>query len=115
MRLKDRIKIALTLVLIVNFLGFFLISTINPEAYLFGDKLGGLKAASYLFLEGIIGVFVAFALWKGGEKGIYLAILFFGFNLIENLITNSLISFTPSPLFSIGLILSTTLLLIKES
>jgi len=113
--LTSIVRYALIFLLVYNFLGLGFISVINPESYFFGVKLGGINASLYLLTNGFVGVVIAYALLMRKNIGNFLSVLYFGYNFSDVLITNlsfgwgSLIS----PIFTLGLILSIVLLMMR--
>ena len=112
--LANILKLLLISLFLLNFFGSAFISLINPESYFFGVRLGGMNASLYLLANGFVGVIIAYLLKK--DVGIYLSVLYFGYNFTEVLITNLAFGFGPiiSPFFTIGLVLSIALLMIRE-
>jgi len=112
--LADIVRYILIFLLGLNFSGLVFTSFINPEAYFFGIKLGGINASIYLLANGLVGVAIAYTLLKKKNLGGYSSVLYFGCNFTEVLVTN--ISVIPnlffpsyfiiSPLYTTGLILS---------
>ena len=120
--LADIVRYILIFLLGLNFSGLVFTSFINPEAYFFGIKLGGINASIYLLANGLVGVAIAYTLLKKKNLGGYSSVLYFGCNFTEVLVTN--ISVIPnlffpfyfiiSPLYTTGLILSIVFLIIRE-
>lgn len=85
----------LVVLLVLSFLSLVFISLINPESYLFGEKLSGEIATTYLLTGGIAGIIIAYLLFK--KKNLSLG---YGFLI--------------SPLSKMGLIISIVLLAIRK-
>lgn len=108
-------RYTLIALLVVVLLGSVFVSTINPEAYLFGEKLSGTKAVFFLSFRGIIGVLIAYLLFERKHVGDILSVLYFAFFVSETLITNIISGLgLSSPLNSVGLAFSIILLGVKE-
>lgn len=116
MKIKNTLKVVLLGILFLNLLSSLFLAIINPEAYLFGYKLGGAWASAYLLANGCLGMATAYALYRWEEKGSYLSFIFFGYNFVEVLITNiyAFGTYAASPLHSIGLIIALILLIVSN-
>jgi len=120
--LADIVRYILIFLLGLNFSGLVFTSFINPEAYFFGIKLGGINASIYLLANGLVGVAIAYTLLKKKNLGGYSSVLYFGCNFTEVLVTNISVIPNPffpfyfiiSPLYTTGLILSIVFLIIRE-
>jgi len=99
------IKYALVIMLILNFIPSLMLLLVNPEAWFFGYKLGGIKASCWLLTNGIIGLILAYSLLRDLKYGFLAAFLFFLANFI-NVMIIPLQGLAYPPLYSLGLILS---------
>jgi len=69
-------------ILVITFMGQIFIIVVNPEVFLFGEKLGGSKARVYLLVNASIGILpIVLLLRRRYQSGIILAILYSGYNL----------------------------------
>ena len=76
---------------------------INPEAWFFGYKFGGTKASCWLLTNGIIGLMLAYSLFKNVRYS-YLAVFTF---FLANFVNVMMIPInTFSPFYFLGIILS---------
>jgi len=114
--LENVARHTLGIVLLVNFFCLVFISFINPEAYFFGEKLSGINATIYLLTRGILGLIIAYLLFKKKSEAEILSLAYFGYFFIDILITNlySGFGFLISPLMTIGLVVSIVLLLVRK-
>jgi len=114
--LENVVRHILRILLVLNFICLVIISFINPEAYLFGEKLAGMNGRIYLLIGGIIGVVIAQFLFKKKSEGEILSLFYFGYFFIENLITNLSLNLgiVISPLFTAGLIVSIVSLVVSR-
>jgi len=114
--LEKVVRYTLVVLLVLSFVGLVLISLINPESYFFGEKLSGEIATTYLLTGGITGIIIAFLLFKKKSGGEFLSVLYFVFFFIETLVTNLSLGydFLISPLFTMGLIFSIVLLVVRK-
>ena len=114
--LEKVVRYTLVVLLVLSFVGLVLISLINPESYFFGKKLSGEIATTYLLTGGITGIIIAFLLFKKKSGGEFLSVLYFVFFFIETLVTNLSLGydFLISPLFTMGLIFSIVLLVVRK-
>jgi len=114
--LEDVARYTLVVLLVLSFLVLVFVSYYNPETYSFGIKLSGVNALIYLLIGGIAGIVIAYLLFKKKSGSEILAILYFGYFLIETVITNLSLGFgfLISPLLTIGLVISVVLLLIRK-
>jgi hypothetical protein len=88
MGLRDALKVALIAALSLNLISSFFVAVVNPEAFFFGNKLGGTMATAYLLANGFAGMIVAYALYRSEWRGQYISVAFFGYNFTEALFTN---------------------------
>ena len=88
MRMSRAIKYALETMLVLNFILSLIPLLINPEAWSFSYKLGGIKASCWLLTNGIIGLILAYSLFKNVRYS-YLAVLIFFLVNFVNVITNT--------------------------
>lgn len=116
MKIKNTLKVVLLGILFLNLLSSLFLAIINPEAFLFGYKLGGAWASAYLLANGCLGIVAAYALYRWEEKGSYLSFIFFGYNFVEVLITNiyAFGTYAAPPLHSIGLIIAMVLIIVSN-
>jgi len=116
MKIKNTLKVVLLGILLLNLLSTLFLAIINPEAYIFGYKLGGAWAAAYLLANGCLGMAAAYAMFRWEEKGSYISFVFFGYNFVEVLITNiyAFGSYAAPPLQSIGLIIAMALIIVSN-
>ena len=93
----------LMIILVFYIIANIFIAVINPETFLFSKKLSGEKAIIYLLSNALIGIILlALLLTKNYQNGIFLSILYFGYNIIEKYITYQ----TLSPFAILSLIVS---------
>lgn len=84
---------ALIAILLLSFLIFIFVFTINWEAYFFGVKLNGAPAGLYLFLKGISAGLLAFLLIKYRRDTLAVAVLavfavlYFGYTFVDSAVT----------------------------
>jgi len=64
MKRCDAIVYATAAMLILNFMLFSIPLLVNPGAWFFGHKLGGIKASCWLLANGIIGLILVYSLLK---------------------------------------------------
>jgi len=114
--LENFARYTLVFLLVLSFLGLIFVSVVNPESYFFGEKLGGGKATIYLLMGGVAGIVIAYLLSKQKSGGEILSVLYFGYFFIETLITNLSFrfGFLISPLFTMGLVISIVLLVVRK-
>jgi hypothetical protein len=117
MGLRDALKVALLVILILNLISSFFVTVVNPEAYFFGNKLGGTLATAYLLANGFAGMIVAYALYRFEGWGQYASVVFFGYNFTEVLFTNmrAFGRLEVSPLHAIGLLISMLMFIVNHS
>ncbi len=117
MGLRNTLKVALIAVLSLNLVSSFFIAVVNPEAFFFGDKLGGTLATVYLLANGFAGMIVAYALYRSEGRGQYVSVAFFGYNFTEVLFTNfrAFDRLEVSPLYSLGLLISMLMFIVNHS
>ena len=101
----------LIFILGIDVLGQMLIAFINPEAFFFGNKLGGGSAFIYLLTNAIIAALIIIVILQNLKAGALLSIMYFGYNFAESLITSTTLLNKPfllmlPPLPTFGLILS---------
>jgi hypothetical protein len=84
----------------------------NPEAYIFGMKLGSKPAVVYLLIDGALGIAITYTLLRSSKVGIIASIFYFLYNFVESVITSLLLyyKFSFSYISALGLVLSTILL-----
>ena len=109
-------RATLVTLLILGFLGSIFVSLTNPEAYLFGRKIGGQMATVYLLVVGVSGTVFAYFIYKRRDAGEIPSLLHFGCLFIKGLATNLISDFGLlfSPSFLIGLASSIILLIIGK-
>jgi hypothetical protein len=114
--LEKVVRYTLVVLLVLSFVSLVFISLINPESYFFGEKLSGKIATTYLLIGGIAGIIIAYLLFKKKSEGKILSVLYFGYFFIEILVTNLSLGFgfLISPLFTMGLVISIVLLVIRK-
>ena len=114
--LENVVRHALKVVLLVNFFCLVFISFIDPEAYFFGEKLVGINAIIYLSTRGIVGLIIAYFLFKKKSEAEVLSLAYFGYFFLDILITNLYSGFglLISPLMTIGLVVSIVLLVVRK-
>ena len=105
------IKYALEMMLILNFALSFIPVLINPEAWLFGHKLGGIKACCWLLANGIAGLVLAYLLFKDVRYCYLAAAIFFLINFV-NVMIIPLSTF--SHFYFLGVVLSLVGVLLVE-
>ena len=117
MGLRDALKVALIAALSLNLISSFFVAVVNPEAFFFGNKLGGTMATAYLLANGFAGMIVAYALYRSGRRGQYASVAFFGYNFTEALFTNvrALDRLAVSPMHSIGLVISILMIVVNRT
>jgi len=117
MGLRDALKWALIAVLSLNLISSFFVAVVNPEAFFFGNKLGGTMATAYLLANGFAGMIVAYALYRSEWRGQYISVAFFGYNFTEALFTNvrALDRLAVSPMHSIGLVISILMIVVNRT
>jgi len=101
----ESIKYALVIMLILKFILSPVPLLVNPEAWFFGYKLGGIKASCWLLTNGTIGLVLAYSLLKDIRHGFLAAFLFFLVNFV-NVMMIPLQGLAYHPFYSLGLILS---------
>ncbi len=94
------IKYALEMMLILNFALSIIPVLINPEAWLFGHKLGGIKACCWLLANGAIGLMLAYLLFKDVKHCYLAAAIFFLVNFV-NVIVIPISTFSPFYFFGV--------------
>jgi len=57
MKIYEVLALLLIVILAIAFIGMIFIAYINPEVFLFGEKLGGNKARIYLLGNALVGIF----------------------------------------------------------
>jgi hypothetical protein len=117
MGLRDALKVALIAALSLNLISSFFVAVVNPEAFFFGNKLGGTMATAYLLANGFAGMIVAYALYRSEWRGQYISVAFFGYNFTEALFTNvrALDRLAVSPMHSIGLVISILMIVVNRT
>ena len=113
----DALKVALIAVLSLNLISSLFVAVVNPEAFFFGNKLGGTLATVYLLANGFSGMIVAYALYRSDARGQYVSVAFFGYNFTEVLFTNlrAFDRLAVSPLHSLGLLISMLMFIVNRS
>jgi len=96
-------KYALMLLLILKFILSLIPLLVNPEAWFFGYKLGGIKASRWLLTNGIIGLVLAYSLLKNIRYSFLAAFIFFVVDFVNAMMIPVR---TYHPLPFLGLILS---------
>jgi len=82
MKIYKILILILIVTLTISFIGQIFIVIINPEVFLFGEKLGGDKARIYLLTDALIGILpIALLLRRRYQSGIILTAIYFGYNL----------------------------------
>ena len=101
----------------LNLISSFFVAVVNPEAFFFGNKLGGTMATAYLLANGFAGMIVAYALYRSEWRGQYISVAFFGYNFTEALFTNvrALDRLAVSPMHSIGLVISILMIVVNRT
>lgn len=114
--LENFARYTLVVLLVLSFLSLIFVSVVNPESYFFGEKLGGGKATIYLSIGGVAGIVIAYLLFKKKSGCELLLVLYFGYFFTETLITNLSLGFgfLISPLFTMGLVISIVLLVVRK-
>lgn len=114
--LENCLRFGLMIILMLNFIDSILISFTNPEAYFFGEKLGGFIAIIYILTGGVAGVVIVYFLFKKKSKGEILSLFYFGYFIVEGLITNLShgFGFVVSPIAQVGLGISMVLIVIRK-
>lgn len=86
--------ISLVLSISILIIGNIATVIINPEAYFFGNKLGGISATIYLLINNFIGLTIIYFLItnSNSNKIMIFTLIYFIYNIIES-ITTSLILF----------------------
>ena len=117
MGLRNALKVALIAALSLNLVSSFFVMFVNPEAYFFGNKLGGASATAYLLANGFAGMIVGYALYRSEVIGQYTSVAFFGYNFIEVLFTNvrAFDRLAVSPLHSLGLVVSMLMIVVNRT
>jgi hypothetical protein len=117
MGLRNTLKVALIAALSLNLVSSFFVMFVNPEAYFFGNKLGGAPATAYLLANSFTGMIVAYALYRSEGRGKYASAVFFGYNFAEVLFTNvrAYDRLAVSPLHSLGLVVSLLMIIVNSS
>ena len=110
------LKYALIGILLLSFLIFIFVFTINWEAYIFGVKLNGTLAGMYLLLQGMTAGSLAYLLIKNRRYTLavaILAVLYFGYTFVDSAITiQTLTDNLYSPLLLVLFIISLLFLII---
>jgi uncharacterized membrane protein len=109
--------VVLIAALYLNLISSFFVAVVNPEAFFFGNKLGGTMATAYLLANGFAGMIVAYALYRSEWRGQYISVAFFGYNFTEALFTNvrALDRLAVSPMHSIGLVISILMIVVNRT
>jgi uncharacterized membrane protein len=109
--------VVLIAALSLNLISSFFVAVVNPEAFFFGNKLGGTMATAYLLANGFAGMIVAYALYRSEWRGQYISVAFFGYNFTEALFTNvrALDRLAVSPMHSIGLVISILMIVVNRT
>lgn len=97
-------------------IGNIIVAIINPEAYFFGNKLGGISATIYLLINSLFSGMIIYLFYKKLEIVLILSLLYFIYNIYESFMT-SMILFHESRLSIIsifGLILSILILIFDK-
>lgn len=92
--MKKILKSVLILTMTIMTIGNIAIALINPEAYFFGNKLGGMPAVLYLMMNSSASGTIIYLFLRGKNLKIVLilSLLYFIYNIVES-ITTSLILF----------------------
>ncbi len=102
MKIYKVLSLLLIVILVISIIGRIFIAYINPEVFLFGEKLSGDKARIYLLGNALAGIFlVALLLKKNYWQSTILTTLYFGYNVYEGYISYQTI--TPFTLLSLTL------------
>ena len=114
--LEAFVRYTLIILLIYNFYGSIFVLLSNQEIYFFGEKLTGLIAIFYSLIIGASVSVTVYFLFKEKHKREILALIYFAYFFIENLITNASLGFgfSASPLAKMGLITSIVLLIFRK-
>ena len=114
--LETIFRYGLIAILLLSFLIFIFVFTINWEAYFFGVKLNGAPAGMYLLLQGMIAGSLAFLLVKYRRYTLavaVLAVLYFGYTFVDSAVTiQTLTDNLYSPLLLVVFIISLLFLII---
>jgi hypothetical protein len=88
--MKNVLKSILILILAIISIGNIALVFINPEAYFFGNKLGGMPAVLYLTINSILSSAIIFLFLSGKKLRIVLilSLLYFIYNIIETIMTS---------------------------
>lgn len=89
--MKQILKSVLILTLAIIAIGNTALALINPEAYFFGNKLGGMPAVLYLMMNSFASVTIIYLFFSRGKKleiVLILSLLYFIYNIIESIITS---------------------------
>ncbi|WAI01071.1 hypothetical protein [Methanogenium organophilum] len=109
-------RYVLVAILLLSFLIFIFVFTINWEAYFFGVKLNGAPAGMYLLLQGMIAGSLAFLLIKYRRYTLavaVLAVIYFGYTFVDSAVTiQTLTDNLYSPLLLVLFIISLLFLII---
>ncbi len=83
----------LIIILAIAFIGQIFMAIVNPEVFLFSEKLSGEKAKIYLIASALISILpMALLLKKRYQSGIISTILYFGYNLYEIYMSHHVVS-----------------------
>ncbi len=82
------VRIGITLLLLLIFLGNLFVAIINPEALVFGKKLGGVPAILYLLINGVLSFTIALLFIRDIRNCEYFASVYFLYNLLSISLAN---------------------------
>lgn len=109
------LKYALIAILLLSFLIFIFVFTINWEAYFFGVKLNGAPAGMYLLLQGMSAGLLAFLLIKYRRYTLAVAVLtvlYFGYTFVDSAVTIQTLTDNLSSPLLLGLLIISILFLV---
>lgn len=116
--MKQILKSVLILTLAIMAIGNTALALINPEAYFFGNKLGGMPAVLYLMMNSFASVTIIYLLFLRGKKleiVLILSLLYFIYNIIESIITSLILfhEFGFPPILIFGFLITIISLIVR--
>lgn len=116
--MKQILRSVLILTLAMMTIGNTALALINPEAYFFGNKLGGISAVLYLMMNSFVSVTIILFFLRGKKLEIVLilSLLYFIYNIIESIITSLILfrEFGFPPILIFGFLITIISLIFRD-
>ena len=117
MKLKFIFIVLLTAILAIISIGNIIVAIINPEAYFFGNKFGGISAIIYLLINSFFSGMIIYLFYKKLQIVLTLSLLYFIYNISESVMTSMILfhEYRSSSILIFGLILSILILILNKA